>query len=175
MSSYRKEKCTHYPGYSVDTLGNVYGKRGQTLKYSTNHSGYAIVNLMISNKRIGKAIHTIVAEQFLTKQHNYLSQVNHKNGIKTDNSVDNLEWTTPSKNVLHRYQVLGQHNARRRRVIGVSKNNPLIKEYDFPSLSAAGCYFTPQHPNYAKTIIWKIIHNYPGRCSYRNCLWKYAE
>lgn len=82
MSSYRKEKCTYYPGYSVDTLGNVYGKRGQILKYSTNHSGYAIVNLMISNKRIGKAIHTIVAEQFLTKQHNYLSQVNHKNGIK---------------------------------------------------------------------------------------------
>lgn len=97
MSSYRKEKCIHYPGYSVDTLGNVYGKRGQILKYSKNHGGYTIVNLMISSKRIGKAIHTIVAEQFLPKQDNSLSQVNHKNGIKTDNRIDNLEWTTPSK------------------------------------------------------------------------------
>lgn len=50
-------------------------------------------------------IHRLVALTFIQKHSGKNLEVNHKNGIKKDNRVENLEWCTKSENVLHAYRI----------------------------------------------------------------------
>ena len=102
----RKVKLFCSDEYEVDDEGNVYSKRGKILKPSINHGGYCIINLMINGKRVGLQIHTAVMKSFCPADDPTL-QVNHKNGIKTDNRLENLEWVTAKENVRHSIEVLG--------------------------------------------------------------------
>jgi NUMOD4 motif/HNH endonuclease len=65
------------------------------------NSGYLIVHLHLSNKRIAHLVHRLVAEAFLPPP--VEDTVNHKNknGDKTNNLLDNLEWATYTNNHLH--------------------------------------------------------------------------
>ena len=56
-----------------------------------NKYGYANVNLCKNGKRKNITVHRLVAESFLQNPENK-SQINHKNEVKTDNVVENLEW-----------------------------------------------------------------------------------
>lgn len=71
------------------------------LKPAENKNGYLHLSLDGKDYRV----HRIIAQTFLDNpaQHR---DVNHKNGIKTDNMVDNLEWTTHSQNELHKVYTL---------------------------------------------------------------------
>lgn len=64
--------------------------------------GYPRVVLCNNGKYSPKTIHRLVAEAFHGGKHINL-QVNHIDGIKTNNHVDNLEWCTPSENMIHSY------------------------------------------------------------------------
>lgn len=70
------------------------------LKQRINNWGYLQVILCKENKLYCKYIHRLVCETFHPNPHE-LPQVNHINGIKTDNYVDNLEWCTLKENVQH--------------------------------------------------------------------------
>jgi hypothetical protein len=63
------------------------------------NSGYQIVHLHQDNKRTALLVHRLVATQFLEGPQG--ATVNHKNGVKTDNRVRNLEWATYTENHLH--------------------------------------------------------------------------
>lgn len=104
---YKKEYIKDFPEYQIDTNGVVYGKNGNPLKYSLNHKGYCIINFYVDHKRKGFGIHTLVAKQFIYNEDPInKTQVNHKNGNKQDNYVDNLEWVTPKENSFHSVHVL---------------------------------------------------------------------
>lgn len=55
----------------------------------------------------------MVAEKYIFNNHNK-KYVNHKDGVKTNNSFSNLEWVTASENEKHSYNVLGKVNANRK-------------------------------------------------------------
>lgn len=77
----------------------------KSLKY---HNGYAMVNLL-KNKDLNVVyVHRLVAETFLPRIAGK-NEVNHKNGIKSDNRVENLEWCTRLENNLHARQT-GLHS-----------------------------------------------------------------
>ena len=91
---------------NVKSLGNDKTKKEKILKPAKNHKGYLFVGLCKQGKQKNHYIHRLVAQAFIDNPNN-LEQINHKNEIKTDNRVENLEWCTPKQN--NNY---GTHNQR---------------------------------------------------------------
>lgn len=90
--------------YTVDDLGNVYSVRNnKILKRVVFPSGYVYVHLCKNGTGKCVRLHRLVAEHFIPNPNNY-EQVNHINGIKTDNYVDNLEWCDCFYNMNHAKQ-----------------------------------------------------------------------
>ena len=93
---------TKYPNYFVNEQGEVFStKRGgiKKLKGGNTPKGYLQVKICNNNiKRI--YVHRLVAETFIPNPDNR-PEVNHINGIKSDNRVQNLEWVTSKENTDH--------------------------------------------------------------------------
>jgi hypothetical protein len=86
---------------AVKSRVGVFGtKKEIILKPFKNGDGYLKYKLCINGKEKSVISHRLVANEFLENPLNK-PQVNHKNGIKDDNRVDNLEWVTSSENVIH--------------------------------------------------------------------------
>lgn len=87
-------------GYYVSSLGRFKNKKGVIMKdYKPHHSGYIYIRVNIKKY----ALHRLVAQTFIQNLENK-PFVNHIDGNKTNNSVNNLEWVTCSENNLHNYK-----------------------------------------------------------------------
>lgn len=75
------------------------------LSLSENSHGYLSITLCKDGKAETKTVHRIVAEAFIPNNNHY-PQINHINGNKHDNRVENLEWCSASQNVQHAYDSL---------------------------------------------------------------------
>lgn len=100
--------------YQVSSLGRVrsgprFGTKGGILKLKVDQKGY--LSIKLSKNGIIKTfrVNRLVAVAFIINQKNK-PQVNHKDGIKSNNEIDNLEWCTARENVYHRDNILGKHN-----------------------------------------------------------------
>ena len=103
-----------YPGYEASNLGRIRSLRSgeaRILKQHKSQKGYLRANIKHENgKRHCQNVHRFIALAFIPNPEK-LPEVNHINGIKDDNVVENLEWCTSSENHLHAYRVLGKKSA----------------------------------------------------------------
>lgn len=105
-----------------------YLKKDKILKPILDKWGYLRISIYKNNHKIAKRIHILVAETFLENQNNY-SIINHINGDKTDNRVENLEWCTQSHNVQESYR-LGLRIPTGRAVNQYDLDGNFIKTWD---------------------------------------------
>lgn len=89
--------------YKVSNYGAIYScYTNKELVPIKTSKGYYKVGLYKDNKKIQKRIHRLVAETFIKNDKNFL-EVNHKDGNKTNNNVNNLEWCTGEYNIEHAF------------------------------------------------------------------------
>ena len=130
------------PNYEVSNTGKVRRKDSLHIKsLRFDRYGYLRVTLYPSGKTY--TIHRLVAKAFLDNFENK-PQVNHKNGIKTDNKVSNLEWCTNKDNIIHAYDnnlitsCKGEKNAMAKltdsQVIEI-RNNPKYKDLNYKEIA----------------------------------------
>lgn len=95
--------------YKIDRNGNVFSLLGKSeirkLKPGLSGKNYYTVSLLREGHQRTHTIHRLLAEAFIPNPNSY-SQINHINGIKTDNRLENLEWCSPSYNISHSYKYL---------------------------------------------------------------------
>ena len=91
----------NYPNYAITKDGEVWSLRfNKKLTPCRNSRGYMQVVLCKDLKYKNYTIHRLVAEAYVDNVNNY-KMVNHINGIKADNRIENLEWVTASQNIQH--------------------------------------------------------------------------
>jgi len=116
------KKINQYENYTITEKGVIINQNtGHNKSWYVGSTGYYMVTLSKNNKQNPKRVHRLIAEMYIPNPYNK-PHVNHKNGIKTDNSLSNLEWVTHDENMKHAFRTGLANNTGINN--GMSKLNP---------------------------------------------------
>lgn len=139
--------------YQISNLGNVMSlnynreKRSQMLKILTDSGGYKYVSLSNKATKTPKLVHRLVAESFILNPDNK-PEVNHIDGNKSNNRVDNLEWCTSSENIQHAEKTGLRNNKYKIAIYQYDLNGNFIKEWN--SIAEAANFYGVYAQNISK-------------------------
>ena len=155
-----KDICNYEGLYKIDENGNVFSVRNNKfLNTTVLPSGYEYVHLCNGNGKTKLLrVHRLVAEAFIQNP-NDLPQVNHKDGNKLNNSVENLEWCTNLENMRHSIEtglrtVKGENNPSAKLTAKDVEN--IRKEY-IPKSKEFGTVALARKYGVSNVMIGKII------------------
>ena len=89
-----------FSNYLINKDGEIYSKKSNKTLSKKINNGYEAIQLWEKGKRYDKKVHRLLAENFIPNPNKY-NVVNHKDGNKRNNSLDNLEWCTTRENNIH--------------------------------------------------------------------------
>lgn len=130
------DKYKDCKGYAIDIHGNAYSCKAHNfkpycfepewrkVKIKTNKHGYPFIIMSNFGQDVTAKIHSIVARAFVPNPDN-LNEVNHIDGVKTNNHYTNLEWCTHRHNIIHCIQNDLRNTAKGERI-----PNSILKETD---------------------------------------------
>lgn len=157
--------------YEVSTLGRIRNKTtGYILKNRITKTGYYQVSIKYidSDKFKNAYVHRLVAEAWIENPDNKPS-VNHKNGDKSDNTLENLEWMTYKEQQKHRTETLKKVNIGSPKKVGqYDKQGNLINVFN--SVEEAALAFGKSRVN-----IDSAIHHKKNQQTAYGYVWKYFE
>lgn len=134
---------------------------GGIVKPMPQGKGYVKVTLSFRGQRIQKLVHVLVATTWISDTPSSRHEVNHKNGVRTECQLSNLEWVTKGENVTHAYHVLKRKPAAgtrehaitpeekediRRRFVAGEKQKDLSEEFGVTQSRISGIVRQGQEP-----------------------------
>lgn len=139
-------KATRFENYEVSSIGNVRNtKFGRMIKPYKNPAGYMICHIVGKETRSYR-VHRLVAEAFIPNPESKPT-VNHKNNIKDDNRLENLEWNTIEEQTYHSYKVMGRKAGNIKPIPVILEKEGDVREFKsqqaacrFVKLSRTACY-----------------------------------
>jgi len=87
----------------VGNMGTIIRPNGRKASLKTDNIGYLNISIFIDGKMRPFKQHRVIAMTWI-KNHKELKEVNHKDGIKTNNAVSNLEWMSHRDNIIHAHE-----------------------------------------------------------------------
>lgn len=138
-----------FPVYSASNYGRIRNEgTGRIMRMQLATRGYLTLTLRRDNKQIPVLVHRLIAEAFLGGPHPGLD-VNHIDGNKTNNNIENLEWCTREENVRHAVRT-GLRPGPRRRAVRIVENGA-----EFVSLRDCAKYLGAD----TSSISWALRHS----------------
>lgn len=169
-----------YPNYMVSSSGRVKSisridksskkRKEKMMKLTVNRCGYVTVSLINGNRKT-VTVHRLVAKAFIPNE-NSLEYVNHKNEIKTDNRVENLEWISfkdncnyGTRNERMKAKMIN-HDKKSKPVLQYTEDGELVKEW--PSINEIN-----RQLGFSRSHLSECCNN--RRKTWRGYIWRFAS
>jgi hypothetical protein len=175
---YELKEIPGFENYFIDNEGNVFSNKliGKSKKRNFKQlktqmfNGYSTVSLYKESSQKSYFVHRLVALTFLGEPSSPDLVVNHKDGNKLNNVLENLEWVTQKENVHHYYSVLSPEKHKKE-----DESNSIKKEFEHKIICVeTGVIFDSQvsvAKNYgvSRAAISKAIKNGSKTCGFHFC------